>query len=126
MFSDHLPKIDRVSGRSLFLVAGGLVIACQLGAMVLVAGEQVKKAEMRDSQQSVQRAAIAKCFEGNTRAARQECMLQARNQSLGNSMTASMTTADPSPREVASYTDFTRGPSASMQAGVMDVSFASR
>lgn len=126
MFSDHLPKIDRVSGRSLFLVAGGLVIACQLAAMVLVAGEQVKKAEMRDSQQSVQRAAIAKCFEGNTRAARQECMLQARNQSLGNPMTASAATTDSSPREVASYTDFTRGPSSSMQAGVMGVSFASR
>lgn len=127
MFSDHLPKIDRVSGRSLFLMAGGLVIVCQLAAMVLVAGEQVRKAELRDSQQSVQRAAIAKCFEGTTRAARQDCMLQARNQSMGgDQMTAGMTAPDSSPREVASYTDFTRGPSTAMQVGVMGVSFASR
>ncbi len=127
MFSDHLPKMDRTNGRSLFLIAGALIIICQLVAMVLVAGDQVKKAELRDSQQSVQRAAIAKCFEGTTRAARQECMLQARNQSLGsNQMAASVTTTDSSPREVASYTDFNRGASAAMQVGVMGVSFASR
>lgn len=127
MFSDHLPKIDRVSGRSLFLMAGGLVIVCQLAAMVLVAGEQVKKAELRDAQHSQQRAAIAKCFEGTTRAARQECMLQARNESLGmTQIAASVNKPDSSPRELSSYTDFTRGPSASMQVGVMGVSFASR
>ncbi|MES2281055.1 MAG: hypothetical protein V4542_06550 [Pseudomonadota bacterium] len=127
MFSDHLPKIDRVSGRSLFLMAGGLVIVCQLAAMVLVAGEQVKKAELRDAQQSQQRAVIAKCFEGATRAARQECMLQARNESLGVArMAAGSNSPDSSPRELTSYTDFTRGPSASMQVGVMGVSFASR
>ncbi len=129
MFSDHLPKIDRVSGRSLLLMAGGLVIVCQLVAMVLVAGEQVRKAELRDTQQSQQRAAIARCYEGATRAARQECMLQARNGLLaGNQMAASVNTPDtsPAPRELASYTDFTRGPSASMQVGVMGVSFAAR
>ncbi|MES2510418.1 MAG: hypothetical protein V4625_10850 [Pseudomonadota bacterium] len=125
MFSDHLPKIDRISGRSLFLMAGGLVIACQLVAMTLVAGEQVKKAEIRDSQMLAQRAAIAKCFDGNTRAERQDCMVQARNLSLGTTqVVTSNSRQDSLPRESASYTDFTRGSSSGMQASVMGVSFA--
>lgn len=127
MFSDHLRKIDHVSGRNLFLMAGGLVIACQLVAMTMVVSDQVKKAELRDAQSSVQRVAIAKCFEGNTRAERQECMLQAKNMSMdGGQVAANTRTQDSSPRESASYTDFTRGPSANVQASVMAVSFAAR
>ena len=125
MFSDHLQKLDRVSGRSLFVVAGGLVIACQLVAMVMVADEQVRKAELRDSRQSLQRAAIAQCFEANTRAERQSCMLQVRNMTpAGNQVAANGGSLDPV-HEAASYTDFNRGAASStMRAGVMAVSFA--
>ncbi len=125
MFSDHLPKIDRISGRNLFVMAGGLVIACQLVAMTLVAGEQVRKAEIRDSQLVAQRVAIAKCFEGNTRAERQDCMQQAKNMSMDSGqMEASTRSPESQARESASYTDFTRGPSVNVQASVMAVSFA--
>jgi hypothetical protein len=126
MFSDHLQKLDRVSTRSLFLMAGGLVIACQLVAMVMVAGEQVKKAELRESPQSLQRAAIARCFEGNTRAEQQSCMLQVRNvMQAGQQVAANSGGLDPV-REAASFTDFNRGlASSTMNAGVRVVSFAS-
>ncbi len=126
MFSDHLQKLDRISGRSLFLMAGGLVIACQLVAMVMVADEQVRKAELRDSQLSSQRAAIARCFEGNTRAERQSCMLQVRNMTPAEPQVAANTGSLDPVREAASYTDFNRGPAASaMRADVRVVSFAS-
>jgi len=125
MFSDHLQKLDRISGRHLFLMAGGLVIACQLVAMVMVVGEQVKKAELRDSQQSLQRAAIAQCFEASSRADRQSCMMQVRNiVPSGNQVAMNAVGLDPV-REAASYTDFNRGPASSaMRADVMAVSFA--
>lgn len=124
MFSDHLQKLDRVSGRNLFLMAGGLVIACQLVAMVMVAGEQVKKAELRDSRMSSQRAAIAQCFEGNSHAEQQSCMLQARNAIPAGLQVANTGGLDPV-REAASYTDFNRGAgSSTMHADVMAVSFA--
>ncbi|MES2192226.1 MAG: hypothetical protein V4454_19070 [Pseudomonadota bacterium] len=125
MFSDHLQKPDRISGSKLLLMAGGLVIACQLVAMVMVAGEQVKKAEMRDSRQSLQRAAIAQCFEANTRAERQSCMLQVREgMPAGNQIAANAGSLDPV-REAASYTDFNRGTASSgVRADVMAVTFA--
>ena len=125
MFSDHLQKLDRISGRNLFMMAGGLVIACQLVAMVVVASEQVKKAELRDSQVSAQHAAIAQCFEANSRAERQSCMSQVRNiVPSGNQVAVNAGGLDPV-REAASYTDFNRSPASSaIRADVMAVSFA--
>lgn len=63
MFSDHLRKIDHASGKTLFLIAAGLVIICQLVAMVLVAQGQVDKAHMRETSQASERTAIAWCVE---------------------------------------------------------------
>ena len=63
MFSDHLPKIDQASGRNLFVIAGALVMGCQLVAMVVVADGQVKKAEARESLTQSQRLVVAQCFE---------------------------------------------------------------
>lgn len=63
MFSDHLPKINQTAGSNLFVIAGALVIVCQLVAMVLVADGQVKKAEVRESQMQSQRQAVVKCLE---------------------------------------------------------------
>lgn len=63
MFSDHLQKIDHTSGKTLLLIAGGLVIVCQLVAMVLVAQGQVEKAHAREASQASQRKATAWCVE---------------------------------------------------------------
>ncbi|MES2414778.1 MAG: hypothetical protein V4614_13310 [Pseudomonadota bacterium] len=127
MFADHMTPVtkkpDLFSNRNLLLMAGGLIIVCQLVAMVLVAQEQVKKAEARDSQMSQQRVAIAKCFELNTRAGRQDCMLQARNASFQDGAQIA-TSANPG-RESPSYTDFNSGSSpAVMRIGAVAVSFA--
>ena len=63
MFSDHLRKIDDAPHKTLLLVAAGLVMACQLVAMALVAGEQVQKAQMRGDSQASRQVAVASCVE---------------------------------------------------------------
>lgn len=63
MFSDHLEKIDHASGKTLFFVASGLVIVCQLVAVVLVAQGQVEKAEARDVRQASDSTATAWCVQ---------------------------------------------------------------
>ena len=73
MFSDHLPHIDKTSGRNLFVVAGALVIICQVVAMVMVAGGQVEKAQLREASQASARAATAGCIESSWGAALRDC-----------------------------------------------------
>ena len=63
MFSDHLPKIDQTAARNLMVIAGALVMVCQVVAMVMVADGQVKKAEARESQMQSQRLVVAQCLE---------------------------------------------------------------
>lgn len=85
MFSDSLQKIEWTSSRNLFLIAGGLVIICQLVAMGLVVDGQVKKAEARDSELSSQRSAIAQCLETSSGSGRSRCfaMVGRNDSSLG-------------------------------------------
>jgi hypothetical protein len=78
MFSDHLPKIDEVPNRMLFLVAAGLVILCQLVAMAMVADGQVSMAQVRDALRISERTAINQCMENSLGAARHNCILQAQ------------------------------------------------
>lgn len=63
MFSDHLQKIDHASGKTLLLIAAGLVIVCQLVAIMLVSQGQVEKAQARETNRANQRTAIAWCME---------------------------------------------------------------
>ena len=63
MFSNHLRKVDHKSGKTLLLIAGGLLIVCQLVAMVLVTQGQVEKAQVREASQASERTAIAWCVE---------------------------------------------------------------
>lgn len=85
MFSDHLPKIDPTSGKTLLLIAGGLVIVCQLVAMVLVSQGQVEKAKVREATQASQRIATAWCLETSRGAELRGCTTQ---QSAGYSAQA--------------------------------------
>jgi hypothetical protein len=88
MFSDHVQKIERSSGRTLFLIAGALVILCQLVAMGMVADGQVQKAAARDSRLSSQRVALAECFENTLEAARGSCVRQVYNDNNSESTLA--------------------------------------
>ena len=76
MFSDRLPKIDQTAGSNLFVIAGALVMVCQLVAMVVVADGQVKKAEVRESQMQSQRQVVAKCLESAQGAELSACTTQ--------------------------------------------------
>jgi hypothetical protein len=78
MFSDHLPKIDEVPGRTLFMVAAGLVILCQLVAMTLVVDGQVNMVQVRDAKRVSERAAISQCMESSLAATRHSCIQQAK------------------------------------------------
>lgn len=79
MFSDHLRKIDAVSSSKLFLMAGLLVIVCQLIAMALVAGGQVENAQLRNSRLAVERTALASCIETSAGTDGHACAMQARS-----------------------------------------------
>lgn len=78
MFSDHLPKIDEVPNRTLFLVSAGLVVLCQLVAMAMVVDGQVSVAQVRDALRVSERTAINQCMESSLGAARHSCILQAK------------------------------------------------
>jgi len=77
MFSDHLPKIDEVPNKTLFLVAAGLVIVCQLIAMALVVDGQVNMAQVRDALRVSERIAVVRCMESSLGAKRNSCIEQA-------------------------------------------------
>ena len=73
MFSDHLRKIDHASGKTLFLISAGLIIVCQLVAMVLVSQGQVDKAYLREASQASERTAMAWCVETSYGAELKSC-----------------------------------------------------
>ena len=73
MFSDHLRKFDEAPAKTLLLIAAGLVIVCQLVAMIMLAGGQVEKAQLREASQAGARAATASCIESSQGAALREC-----------------------------------------------------
>ena len=77
MFSDRLTKIDQMPYKTMLGLAAGLVMLCQLVAMVLVVEGQVKKAEARDSSLGSQRLVIAQCNQAGSASARQSCVQQA-------------------------------------------------
>ncbi len=129
MFSDHIRKVDNASGRTLLLVAAGLVIVCQLVAMALVAEGQVKKAEVRESQLSFQRTATARCFETNSRFDRQSCLDQANADLARSDPAAALATASVDTPDAAQESLWARlqvnpfGASPQATRGLMPVAF---
>ena len=73
MFSDYLRVYDEAPTKILLIIAGSLVIVCQLVAMYLVADGQVEKAELRDASQASAIAASAGCFERHWGVALSDC-----------------------------------------------------
>ena len=73
VFSDHLRVIDQAPAKTLLLIAAGLVIVCQLVAMVLVSSAQVEKAELREASYASARAASIGCMQISQGAALKDC-----------------------------------------------------
>jgi len=88
MFSDHLQIINDIPHKTLLGVAGGLVILCQLVAMAMVADEQVKKAQVRETQRTLERIAAAHCMESTMGAARHSCLQQAKAANFPSAVSA--------------------------------------
>ena len=117
MFSDHLPKIEQTSRGNFFLIAGVLVLACQLLAMVVVAEGQVKKAELRESQLQSERMVVAQCIENVKGAALSTCSARG---SFDDRQATSLSQMDDSTR------DHSQSALRSAVDGLFAVSFAAR
>lgn len=61
MFSDHLIKTERWPVINLFVLAGLLVVLCQLVALALVVDSQIDKADVRDQRHREHVAEMADC-----------------------------------------------------------------
>jgi len=87
MFSDHVAKINAIPRKTLLGVAGGFLILCQLVALAMVADEQVKKAQARETLRISERIATAHCMESSMGAARHSCLQQAKAAGLPAAVT---------------------------------------
>ncbi len=77
MFSDHLRQdIDALPRLSPAMLAGALVIFCQVVALSFIVEGQVEKADAREQQRLAQQAALAECVERNTGPLRHGCIQQ--------------------------------------------------
>jgi len=81
MFSEHIKKEEHAAGQNLLVIAGFLVVVCQLVALALVANEQVEKAQIRDAKLGTARAVMAQCLESSAGFERHQCILQYRDES---------------------------------------------
>ena len=73
---------------SLFLLAGFLVIVCQLAAIAIVAGSQVQKAELRSALHLAQFSSAEKCtkdFVISASVAQEKCASISSHSSMGQS-----------------------------------------
>ena len=128
MFSDHLRKIDEVPHKTLFGVAAGLVILCQLVAMALVVDGQVAKAKARDAHHAHERMAVAQCMESSRGVARHSCIQQVK---IVSGTTQDYYSQQDSPQDtqaVASALEIERAamPAAPQVQSFMPASFATR
>ena len=73
MFSDHLPKTNKFSVRTVLLTAAGVVFVCQVAGMVLVANGQVERAQLRDISQASAIASAVGCIESSRGQALRDC-----------------------------------------------------
>ncbi|WP_309684170.1 hypothetical protein [Polaromonas sp.] len=124
MFSDHLRRIDVVSFKTLFGVAAGLVIVCQLIAMMLVVDGQVARANARDALRVSDQRAVVQCMESSLGVARHSCMLQV--QALSSPAQKPATGQDPQALASAMPNDNAVRPAAPPFEGFMPASFATR
>lgn len=74
MFSEWVEKFDTMPSKVLFGVAAGLVFACQLAALALVANGQVEKAHSRDAYYISAQTEMADCSKKYSGSARSRCI----------------------------------------------------
>ena len=77
MFSDHLQKLTRFPRLGLMVLAAGLVVVCQLLAMLMVGDNPLQNTSVRDLQQ----VALADCVRHSTWATRHGCIGQSQLES---------------------------------------------
>lgn len=127
MFSDYLRKIDDLSDKVLFLVAAGLVMACQLLATVLVAGEPVQKVQTRGDSSFLRLATVASC--AGSGVASNECA-RLNTMDRGPQQDGTYATSDLHHGAVSEAAELdiiaTPGSSAGGATGYMSASFAAR
>ncbi len=79
MFSSHLPMPKFVLAREhVYIGAAVLVLFVMLGGVASVAGNQVQKAQARESLLASQKSAVAHCMEVMRGVALNSCIQQAR------------------------------------------------
>lgn len=78
MFSSHLPEAHTVPRHYLFAGAGLMLVVGMLVGIAMVAGGQVKKAELRESMLATQRTAMVQCMENLGGAELNKCIIQAQ------------------------------------------------
>ncbi|MDP1567070.1 MAG: hypothetical protein Q8L91_12525 [Polaromonas sp.] len=78
MFSSHLPEAHTVPRHYLFAGAGLMLVVGMLVGIAMVAGGQVKKAELRESMLAAQRTAMVQCMENLGGAELNKCIIQAQ------------------------------------------------
>lgn len=82
MISDSVQQPDEPSYKVWLGVAAGLVIACQLVAMVLVVDGEVERAQSRGVQNASERSALAQCSQRSLGSERQNCVAQVQAASV--------------------------------------------
>ena len=117
MFSEHQQTTGRAYYRPLFFALGLVVIALQLTAMARLAADQVKKAELRDSEISQQRIATAQCFENSFGASPRNCQPQTP---LPDRSVAEVKLRGGNPEDTSAFSAPVAG------TGLLDVSFGWR
>lgn len=124
MFSEHLRKIDEVPYKTLFVVAAGLVMVCQLVAMALVVDGQVARAKVRDAHHAYEQMAVVQCMESSLGVARHSCIQQV----TAASSAAQIPGSQQGMQAVASIRDIERAvmPAAPQVQGFMSAAFATR
>ncbi len=84
MLFNHFQKLTRFPRLGLMMLAAGLVMVCQLLAVVMVGGNPVQKTSVRDLQQ----VALTGCIQRSSAVSRHDCIRQSRLESADRELAA--------------------------------------
>ena len=85
MLFNHLQKLTRFPKLGLMMLAAGLVLVCQLLAVVMVGGNPIQKTNVVDLQQ----VALTGCIQRSSAVSRHGCIRQSQLESADRELAAS-------------------------------------